>query len=39
MNIFDFYNGHTKVYGIIGNPIEHSFSSCAPKYNTSKNGI
>ena len=26
MNIFDFYNGHTKAYGIIGNPIEHSFS-------------
>ncbi len=26
MNIFDFYNGHTKPYGIIGNPIEHSFS-------------
>lgn len=26
MKVFDTYNGHTKAYGIIGNPIEHSFS-------------
>ena len=26
MEVFDIYNGKTDVYGIIGNPIGHSFS-------------